>query len=75
LGLPYPIERQPCTSPTEFAINASITKFERLKYQKTISSFSYTDEAFALLMVVNYEARWTSQYEAIAGYPAESRED
>jgi hypothetical protein len=24
-------------------------------------------------MVVNYEARWTSQYEAIAGYPAEGR--
>jgi hypothetical protein len=56
------------------SVNASITKFERLKYQKTISGcFSYTDEAFALLMVVNYEARWTSQYEAIAGYPAESR--
>jgi hypothetical protein len=56
------------------SVNASITKFERLKYQKTISEcFSYTDEAFALLMVVNYEARWTSQYEAIAGYPAESR--
>jgi hypothetical protein len=55
------------------SVNASITKFERLKYQKTISSVSATDEAFALLMVVNYEARWTSQYEAIAGYPAESR--
>jgi hypothetical protein len=55
------------------SVNASITKFERLKYQKTISGVSATDEAFALLMVVNYEARWTSQYEAIAGYPAESR--
>jgi hypothetical protein len=31
------------------SVNASITKFERLKYQKTISEcFSYTDEAFAL---------------------------
>jgi hypothetical protein len=38
-------------------VNASITKFERLKYQKTMPEcFSYTNEAFALLMVVNYEA-------------------
>jgi hypothetical protein len=55
-------------------VNASITKYERLKYQKTMSEcFSYTDEAFALLMVVNYEARWMLQHEALMGYPHESR--
>jgi hypothetical protein len=56
------------------SVNASITKFERLKYQKTMSEcFSYTNEAFALLMLVNYEARWTSQHEALMENPRESR--
>jgi hypothetical protein len=56
------------------SVNASITKFERLKYQKTMSEcFTYTDEAFALLMVVNYEARWTSQHVALMENPQESR--
>jgi hypothetical protein len=35
--------------------------------------FSYTNEAFALLMVVNYEAQWTSQHEALMENPHESR--
>jgi hypothetical protein len=56
------------------SVNASYTKFERSKYRKTISEcFSYTDEAFALLMVANYEPRWTSQYEATLEYPGGSR--
>jgi hypothetical protein len=56
------------------SVNTSITKFERSKYKKTISEcFGYTDVAFALLMVVNYEARWTSQYEAMIEYPGELR--
>jgi hypothetical protein len=35
--------------------------------------FSYTDEAFALLMVVNYEAWWTSLHEALIENLHESR--
>jgi hypothetical protein len=38
------------------SVNASITKFERLKYQKTISSVSATPTRHLPSMVVNYEA-------------------
>ena len=47
------------------AVNAGITKFDKRRYKETLSScFSYTDEAFGLLLLVNYEDRWRSQHEA-----------
>jgi hypothetical protein len=47
------------------AVNTSVTKYDKLKYSKTITErFTYTDEAFALMLVLNYEARWVSQYDA-----------
>jgi hypothetical protein len=47
------------------AVNTSVTKYDKLKYSKTTTEhFTYTDEAFALMLVVNYEARWVSQYDA-----------
>jgi hypothetical protein len=47
------------------AVNTNVTKYDKLKYSKTITErFIYTDEAFALMLVVNYEARWVSQYDA-----------
>jgi hypothetical protein len=56
------------------SVNASFTKFERLRVKKTISEcFSYTDEAFALLMVLNYEPRWLSQHKAKVEHPNRSR--
>ena len=41
------------------AVNAGITnKYDKRKYKETLSScFSYTDEAFGLLLLVNYEDR------------------
>jgi hypothetical protein len=51
------------------AVNTSHTKYDKRKYTKTISeSFTYTDEAFALMLVVNYEGRWVSQYTAAEKY-------
>jgi hypothetical protein len=56
------------------AVNASITKFDKSKYRKKLSEcFSYTDEAFALLLVENYEPRWQSQHEALVQYHHECR--
>ena len=46
-------------------VNAGITKYDKRKYNEALSScFSYTDEAFRLLLLVNYENRWRSQHEA-----------
>jgi hypothetical protein len=57
------------------SVNASYTKFERLKVKKTICEcFSYTNDAFALLMVINYERRWLSQHEAKLEHPNHSRQ-
>jgi hypothetical protein len=51
-------------------VNGSITKFDTPKYNMKLSKwFSYTDEAFALLLVDNYEPRWQSQHEAMVEYP------
>jgi hypothetical protein len=56
------------------SVNASFTKIERLRVKKTISEcFSYTDEAFALLMVLNYEPWWLSQHEEKVEHPNRSR--
>jgi hypothetical protein len=52
------------------AVNVSITKFDKSKYNMKLSEcFRYTDEAFALLLVDNYEPRWQSQYKAVVAYP------
>ena len=55
------------------AVNTSFNKFDKSKYKRKLSEcFSCTDEAFALLLVINYEARWQSQHEALMKYPLES---
>jgi hypothetical protein len=52
------------------AVNASLTKYDRRKYTKSLSEcFTYTNEAFGLLLVVNYEKRWTSQHKAELSLP------
>jgi len=52
------------------AVNASLTKFDKRKYKESLSQcFSYTDEAFGILLVVNYENRWQSQHEAEVRLP------
>lgn len=52
------------------AVNAGITKFDRRKFKETLSDcFSYTDEAFGVLLVVNYENRWRSQHAADMNIP------
>ena len=44
------------------AVNSSSTRFDKNKYNKKLSEcFSYTDEAFALMLVHNYEPRWQPQ--------------
>ena len=56
------------------AVNTSFNKFDKSKYKKKVSeSFSGTDEAFALLLVINYEPRWQSQHDALMEHPLESR--
>jgi hypothetical protein len=58
------------------AVNASYTKFDRSKYSKLLNEcFSYTDEAFGLLLVVSYEQRWISQHEAMVMFPDETRKE
>jgi hypothetical protein len=52
------------------AVNASLTKYDRRKYKENLSEcFSYTDEAFGILLVVNYETRWNSQHAAEMSLP------
>jgi hypothetical protein len=52
------------------AVNAGMTKFDRRKYKESLSEcFSYTDEAFGILLVVNYENRWRSQHTADMSLP------
>ena len=52
------------------AVNAGITKFDRRKYKESLSEcFSYTDEAFGILLVINYESRWRSQHAATMRLP------
>ena len=47
------------------AVNAGVTRYDKRRYKEPLSvCFSYTDEAFGLLLVVNYEDRWRSQHEA-----------
>jgi hypothetical protein len=47
------------------AVNAKSTRFQWQKYTDLLADvFSYTDEAFGLLLVVNYEVRWTTQHAA-----------
>jgi hypothetical protein len=51
-------------------VNAINTKYEKLKYTKLLSEcFTYTDEAFALLVLINYEERWRSQYSNLVRFP------
>ena len=46
-------------------MNAKNTRFDKGKYQNLLTSaMSCTDEAFGILLVVNYEDRWRSQHEA-----------
>ena len=53
------------------AVNAGLTKFDRRKYKATLSDcFSYTDEAFGILLVINYEKRWRSQHDADMRLPS-----
>jgi hypothetical protein len=52
------------------AVNAGLTRFDRRKYKEILSEcFSYTDEAFGILLVVNYEDRWRSQHAADLSLP------
>ena len=52
------------------SVNACNTKYERRKHNELLSKcFSYTDEAFALLMLINYEPRWRSQHAAKLQFP------
>jgi hypothetical protein len=47
------------------AVNAGLTRYDKRRCKEPLSScFSYTDEAFGLLLVINYEDRWRSQHEA-----------
>jgi hypothetical protein len=58
------------------AVNASHTRFDKRKYTKVLSQcFNYTDEAFGILMVANYEERWTTQYTALITLPGGSRRE
>jgi DNA primase len=58
------------------AVNASQTKFDKRKYSETLSDcFSYTDEAFGILLVMNYEARWQSQHTAIVVNPSGTKQE
>jgi hypothetical protein len=58
------------------AVNASLTKYDRRKYTESLSEcFTYTDEAFGLLLVVNYEKRWTSQHEAELSLPGGTKQE
>lgn len=58
------------------AVNASHTKFDKRKFTDPLSEvFTYTDEAFGLLLVVNYEDRWISQHAAALGNPGATRRD
>ena len=44
---------------------SNIRRISEVQRADTLSScFSYTDEAFGLLLLVNYEDRWRSQHEA-----------
>jgi hypothetical protein len=58
------------------AVNASQTRFDKRKHSESLSEcFSYTDEAFGILLVVNYyEARWRSQHNAVARNPSGTRQ-
>jgi len=52
------------------AVNTGLTRFDKRKYTESLSDcFSYTDEAFGLLLVVNYESRWRSQHDAVVENP------
>jgi hypothetical protein len=58
------------------AVNASQSKYDKRKYTLNLSEcFTYTDEAFGLLMVVNYEQRWDSQHHAVSVEPAGAGRD
>jgi hypothetical protein len=58
------------------AVNASQTRFDKRKYSEALSScFSYTDEAFGILLVMNYEARWRSQHNAVVCKPSGTRQE
>jgi hypothetical protein len=55
------------------AVNAGLTKFDRRKYKESLSEcFSYTDEAFGILLVINYENRWQSQHAADMRLPGQT---
>ena len=57
------------------AVNASQTRFDKRKYGESLSKcFSYTDEAFGILLVLNYEARWCSQHNAEVRIPGGTRQ-
>ena len=52
------------------SVNACNAKCERRKHNELLSEcFSYTDEAFALLMLINCEPRWRSQHAAKLQFP------
>jgi hypothetical protein len=56
------------------AVNASQTRFDKRKCSESLSEcFSCTDEAFGILLVVNYEARWRSQHTPAARNPSGTR--
>jgi len=56
------------------AVNASQTRFDKRKFSESLSEcFSYTDEAFGILLVVNYEARWRSQHNSVVRNPSGTR--
>jgi hypothetical protein len=57
-------------------VNASQSKFDKRKYTHKLSEcFTYTDEAFGLLMVVNYQERWDSQHHAVSVEAAGAKRD
>jgi hypothetical protein len=58
------------------AVNSSHTRYDKRRYKESLSEcFSYTDEAFGLLLVVNYEERWQSQHAAERRLPDGTSQD
>jgi hypothetical protein len=57
-------------------VNASQTRFDKRNCSESLSDcFSYTDEAFGLLLVVNYERRWRSQHNAVVENPTGTKKE
>jgi hypothetical protein len=55
------------------AVNAGLTKFDRRKCKESLSQcFSHADEAFGILLVINYENRWRSQHAADMRLPGQT---